>query len=116
MLSIVGLEIGIDQGSLGIDSHAAGTEQVHAELLFIDGKSPFLFCAGGVEKFHGTISEPVFKLEIVGMIFVGEAKRGKSPGIFQIGIDGEAVVLDGQRCTVAEIIRSALESLRKSGL
>ena len=46
---VVGLVIGINDGSFGIFTHAAGAEQVHAELLFVDGESPFLFGVGGVE-------------------------------------------------------------------
>lgn len=46
---VVRLVIGIDDRRFGIFAHAAGAEKMHAELLLVDGESPFLFGVGGVE-------------------------------------------------------------------
>ena len=76
ILYIVSLVIGIDDRSLRIVAHAAGAEQVYAELLLVDGESPFLFGVGGVKQFHRASRQPVGEFQIVGMILVREAKRG----------------------------------------
>ena len=52
ILYVVGLVISVDNRSLGIVAHATGAEQMDAKLLLVDGESPFLFSAGGVEKFR----------------------------------------------------------------
>ena len=49
---VVSLVIRVYNGSLGIVAHATRAEQVDAELLLVDGESPFLLCTGGVEKFR----------------------------------------------------------------
>src|SRR5580704_5483212 len=43
------------------------------------------------------------------MIFVREAKRGEAPGVLQLRIEREAVVLDRQRRTVAKDLAGARE-------
>src|SRR6266478_9307539 len=113
---VVGLVIGIDDGSFGIIAHAAGAEQVHAELLFVDVESPFLFGVGGIEELYRTMGEPVREFQIVRMVFVCQAKRGKPPGVFHIGIDREAVIFHGQRSAVAENFKSARPVMCESRL
>src|SRR5438309_5600474 len=49
---VVSLMISVYNGSLGIVAHATGPEQVDAELLLVDGESPFLLRTCGVEKFR----------------------------------------------------------------
>src|SRR5260370_10429009 len=116
MFYVVRLVIGIDDGSFGIFAHAAGAEQVHAELLLVDRESPFLFRVGGIKQFHRAIREPVRQFQIVGMIFISEAKRGKPPGVFHVRIDGEAVVFHGQRSAVAVNFKSARPIVRERRL
>src|SRR5262249_41605934 len=94
---IVGAMIGVDNGSLWISSHAAGAEQVHSELLLLDGIRPLLLCAGGVENLEAVFVKPFRELDVVGMILVSHSKRGKPPSIFNIWIDGKAVVFLGER-------------------
>src|ERR1700730_2197180 len=43
------------------------------------------------------------------MILVGHAQRGEAPGVFQIGIEGAAVVFDGKRCAMAKNLHGARE-------
>src|SRR5271170_5749625 len=43
------------------------------------------------------------------MILVGHAESGKSPRVLQVGIEGEAVVLDGQRSAVTKNLDAARE-------
>ncbi len=79
---VMGTVVGVDDGGLGIVSHAAGAEEVHGELGFADGLRPLLHGARGVEKFVGALVLESPELEVVGMILVGEAERGETPGIF----------------------------------
>src|SRR6267378_3026218 len=58
---------------------------------------------------------PSCELQIVRMILVGQAERGHAPGVLQIGIEGEAVVFDGQRSAMAENLHGAIEIVSKSG-
>src|SRR5260370_35503474 len=46
------------------------------------------------------------------MIFVSEAERGKAPGIFEIGVKGEAVSFYGERGAVAKQLHGAGEIVR----
>src|SRR5437868_6513424 len=55
------------------------------------------------------MTEPVGKLEVVRMIFVGETESGQVPGIFQVGVEREAVGFNGQRGAVGEYLHSAGE-------
>jgi len=102
ILYVVRAVVGVDHRGLGIIAHAAGAEEMDGELLLANGGRPLLLGSGGVEEFEGALAEPVGKLDVVGMIFVSEAKSGQAPGIFQVGIEREAVGLDGQGSAVAE--------------
>src|SRR5216684_1628035 len=57
---------------------------------------------------------PSCELQIVRMILIGQAQRGQAPGVLQIGIEGEAVVFDRQRCTMAENLHGAIEIVSES--
>ncbi len=81
IFDVVGAVIRIDDGSLWIVAHAAGAEKMDTELLLVNRIVPFLFCASSVEEFHRTVRKPMGEFEVVGMILVGEPKRGKSPGV-----------------------------------
>ena len=39
---VVGAVVGIDDGGFGVVAHAAGAEEVHGELRFLDRLRPFL--------------------------------------------------------------------------
>src|SRR5713101_8300141 len=101
--------VGVDDRGFGVVAHAAGAEEVHGELRFLDGLRPLLYGARGVEKLVGTLVLPGPELEVVGMILVGEAERGETPGVFEVGIEGEAVGFDGERGAMAEQLHGAIE-------
>ena len=52
ILYVMRAVVRIDDRTLRIVAHAAGAEQVHGELLFVNVVRPLLFCAGRVEKFE----------------------------------------------------------------
>ncbi len=106
---VVGAVVGIDDGGLGIVAHAAGAEEVHGEFGFLDGVRPFLLRAGGVEELVGALVLPSPEFEVVGMILVGEAERGHTPGIFEVGIERETVGFDGQRGAMSKNLHGATE-------
>src|SRR5437016_4945252 len=53
--------------------------------------------------------EPFRKLDVVGMILVGQAQSGKAPRVLQIGINRKAVVFLGQGSAVREDFNGARE-------
>src|SRR5216684_4129127 len=58
---------------------------------------------------------PVCKLQIVRMILICQTERGQTPGVLHFGIEGKAVVLDGQRSAMAENLHGAVEIFSESG-
>src|SRR5258708_33751955 len=63
----------------------------------------------------GASIHPSCELQIVRMILVGQTERGQAPGVLQIGIEGEAVVFDGQRSAMTENLHGAIEIVSESG-
>ena len=104
---VVSLVIGIDDGSFGILAHTTGAEQVDTELLLVDWESPFLLGTCGIKKFRGTSCKPMRELQIVRMILVSQAERGKPPGVFHVGIDRETIIFNGQGSAVAKNFKAA---------
>ncbi len=113
---VVGAVIGIDDGGFGVVAHAAGAEEMHGELRFLDGLGPLLYGAGGVQKLIGALVLPGPELEVVGVILVGEAERGEAPGVFEVGVEGEAVGFYGEGGAVAKQLHGAREIVRESVL
>src|SRR5215475_5159555 len=50
------------------------------------------------------------------MVFVGQAKRGQSPGVFQVRIERKGVVFDGQGSAVTENFHGPREIVRQGSL
>src|SRR6267143_4333287 len=63
----------------------------------------------------GASIHPSCELQIVRMILVGQTERGQAPGVLQIGVEGKAVVFDGQRSAMAENLHRAIEIVSESG-
>src|SRR5262249_49611722 len=55
---VVRAMVGIDDGSFWIAAHAAGSKQMHGELLLFDGIGPLLLGAGGVKDLQAPPVEP----------------------------------------------------------
>src|SRR5712692_8046429 len=106
---VVGLVVGIDYGGFGVVAHAAGPEEVHGEFGFLYRVRPLLSRAGGIEELVGPLVLPSPELEVVGMIFVREAQRGKPPGVLEVGIKRKAVVLHRQRGAVSKNLHGSAE-------
>src|SRR5256885_16715310 len=89
---------------------------MHGELLLPGRETPLFVCTRGVKKFVSAREHPIPELQIIRMIFVGQAERRQAPGIFQIGIERKTVVLERQGCTMAEDFHGAVEIVREGGL
>jgi len=106
---VVGLVIGIDDGSFGIIAMRQVPSRCNAELLFVDGESPFLFALAAsrssIERWRASarVSD-----RQDGLCMSGEARE--APGVFHIGIDREAVIFHGQRSAVAEKFQKCASS------
>src|SRR2546430_4144791 len=83
----------IDDGSLWIIAHAAGTEEMDGKLLLFDGVSPFLPCAGCIENLQTILVKPFTQLYVVRMILVGHAQRRDRKSV----VYGKSVDLGGRR-------------------
>src|SRR5437016_3487435 len=112
----MGAVVRIDHRRLRVISHSAAPEKMHGELLLPRGETPLFLCTGGVKEFVSTGEQPISELQIVRMILVGQAERRQAPGILQIGIEREAVVLQRQGRAMAEDFHGAIEIVRESGL
>src|SRR6266849_2304047 len=106
----------IDHRCLRIVSHAAGAEEMYAELLFLSRKTPFFLSARRVVELVGPRIQPIGKLQIIRMVLVGQAESGQAPGILQFGIQRKAVVLEWQRSAMARDLHGASEIVRQGGL
>src|ERR1700758_2325142 len=109
----MGAMVGVDDGSFWIIAHATGTEQMHGELLLLDGIGPLLLCTGSVEDLQTMFIEPFGELDVVRMILVGQAKRGESPSVFDICVNGKAVVFFGQRSAMRKNFDCSCEIVRE---
>src|SRR5438034_868938 len=116
VLDVMGAVIRIDHRRLRIVSHTAAAEKMHGELLLPRRETPLFVRTGGVKKFVSACEHPIPELQIIRMIFVGQAERRQTPGIFQIRIERKTVVLDREGCTMAEDFHGAVEIVREGGL
>src|SRR5436190_10288627 len=89
---------------------------MHAELLLLSRKTPSFLSARGLKKLVSSREHPIAQFQIIRMILVRQAQRWQPPRILQIGVKREAVVLDRQRCSMAENLHSAVEILCQRGL
>src|SRR5712692_378337 len=86
VLYVMRAVVRIDHRDLRIVPHPATAEEMHAKLLLLSRKTPFLLSAGGLVELVGARIQPVGELQIIRMILVGQAESGQSPGIFQFRI------------------------------
>src|ERR1700693_3061180 len=73
---VMGSMAGIDHRGLRIVPHAAGAEQVDAELLFLGWPAPDLAGAGSLQQLDATLPEKLRGLEIFRMVLIGDAHGG----------------------------------------
>ena len=102
----------VDHRGRRIVAHAAGAQQVHRELLLVDGRDRRFTAA---RRPHRRISAAAIlaaksrSLQIVRMILVGHAHRRQAPGILEVGIERKTVGLERQRSAVQVNLHGARE-------
>src|ERR1700674_1226390 len=116
ILDVMSAVIGIDDGSLRIVPHAAGSEKVDGELRFTNGLGPLLLHASCVQQLAPPLVLPTPQLQIVRMILIGHAKCGQAPSVFQFRIERKTIVFDRQRSAVSKNLHGSIEIVRKNCL
>src|SRR5258708_7347987 len=81
ILDVVGAVVRINDRGLRIIAHAAGTEKMEGEIVFLNGIVPGLQGAGGVEKLQGAAYLPRLGLEVVRVVFVVPRPGGQAPAV-----------------------------------
>ena len=88
---------------------------MHAKLLLLRGETPLLDGARSFVDRVRALEEPIREFQIIGVIFISQAKSGQSPSVFQIRIERERVVFDGQGSAVAENLHGPRKVMRERG-
>src|SRR5258707_4332825 len=81
ILDVVGAVVRINDRGLRIIAHAAGTEKMEGEIVFLNRIVSDLQGTGGCEQLLGAAYLPRFQLEIVRMHFVSHAQGRQAPGV-----------------------------------
>src|SRR5262249_34033164 len=106
---IMRLVVGVNDRSFRVLAHPASPEKVYTKLLLVDRESPMLLGARSIQQFAFAVRQPVRQLHVVGMILVRHPQRRQAPSVFQVRIDGKAVIFHWQRSTMAENFKRTRE-------
>src|SRR5260370_9915755 len=81
IVDVVGAVGRINDRGLRIIAHAAGTEKMEGEIVFLIGIVPGLQGTGGVGELQGARSFTRLSLELLRMVFVGRAQCVQTPEV-----------------------------------
>src|SRR6266566_3625719 len=113
---IVCTMVGIDNRRFRVVAHAAGSQEMHEKLRFLDGLVPSLARTGSLVDFQGAGHQKGSILQIVGVVGVSDAQSGQAPGVLEVGIKRKRVALHGEGSPVRGDAHSARKIFTQKGL